>query len=397
MNKQLIVLGLCLTFVLSCQQFKSESERREEIAASSESDIFVGIAWPFSLRQDGFREGIQLAQEEVNQAGGIDGRFVKLIFHDDMNSIKQGKIAAQSFSENLNVVAVIGHQSPQVSQVASLIYEYANVVMICPGNSSTALTRTGFKRIFRLLPSEIEIGGELANRASEIDGGRVMLIYQNDDAGRSMANAFESKAEDLRLRIAMRVAFDQGAVRTFERAVKSIRSDEFDVVVLATETRDSLLVLATLKENGLLKPTITSLHVEHEAFVAEEKLTEGVSLATVFYAQSENTKSKIFVEAFEAKFDKKPGVWAALAYDSMHLLADAFKRAGSSSPGAVSKTLRETKSWMGVSGEHSFDDRGQVVGKKVFFKTLREKKFVKDAAASKDKAPPELKAPAIKE
>jgi branched-chain amino acid transport system substrate-binding protein len=377
MNRIAGIIILCFFGAMGCQQFRTEGEQRALRAQSNDTEIQIGVVWSFGLSDDGFRNGIEMALEVINQDGGINGQLVKLIYKDDHNDIERGKLAAQEFSENLDLVAVIGHPSSTVAQVASLIYEYTNLVMICPGNTSTALTRTGFEMIFRTLPGSNEMGMHLAQKASSVDGGRVLLVYQNDDFARALANSFESKAEDLRLRINLRLAFDTGALRTFERAIQSLRGDEFDVVALATNAESSLEVIRTLKDAGFEKPIVASIEVERSAFLDKPKLSDGVGIASVFDVNSKDEPTHKFVADYVNKYEKQPTVWAAQGYDALILLADAMKRASTTVPKKVAEALRQTNSFKGVTGSHSFDGRGQVIGKDVFFKKIKGKQLIR--------------------
>ena len=378
MNRLVAFTLISLLGTSACQQFQSEAERRSKRASSNDGDIVIGVAWPFAAGEDGFREGIELARNEINQAGGVEGRMVNLVFKDDQNNIEAGKLVAQEFSENLDMIAVIGHQSPRVGQVASLIYEYSNIVMISPGNSSTALTRNGFKRVFRTLPGEGELGKYLAQKATEIDGEKILIVYQNNDFGRALANSFESKAEDLRLRIVMRLAFDRGAVRTFERSVKSLRNDEIDLIVLATNSESSLAALQLLKESGINKPVFTTLDVEKADFLNKPDLIQGVKIASVFDVDSTEATVQKFVASYLNTNDQAPTVWSAQAYDAMKVLHAALVQANSSQPEKIANALRGIKVWKGVTGPHSFDERGRVSGKPLFIKKFVGKKFVRE-------------------
>ncbi|MEE2902811.1 MAG: hypothetical protein VYC39_10795, partial [Myxococcota bacterium] len=109
MTKITITIFALILFSLGCDRFRTEAQRREIQAESNDTEIQVGVAWPFETQNDGFREGVELAQKEINSSGGIAGRLIKLHLADDKNEVEEGKKTAQVFSENIDIVAAIGH------------------------------------------------------------------------------------------------------------------------------------------------------------------------------------------------------------------------------------------------------------------------------------------------
>ena len=375
MNRNVFFTLSVLLFLDGCSQFRTQAEQRAIRAADNEGDISVGVVWPFEKSNDGFKEGVELARDEINQAGGVNGQLLNIVLQDDHNDIELGKKAAQTLANDINIVAVIGHLSSNVGRVTSLIYEYANLVFICPGNTSSRLSRKGFERIFRTLPSETEIGQLLADKAKTIDGAKILLVYQNDEFGRAFSNAFESKAEELRLRIYSRIGYEKGDVRQMERALKNIKNANVDSVVLGTDAEATLNILKSLEENAITKPVLVTLEAEKPLLVSAQKLMKGVQVASVFDLASTESYTKEFVRNYGDKYGREPTLWAAQGYDSVRLLHAAMMQSKSGTPEDISDALRGIENWKGVTGSHSFDKRGQVKGKSVFFKKFTGKTF----------------------
>ena len=122
------ILLLCLT---SCKNSDTNSE------------IIIGIAWPFESDQSLFEEGIDMAVEDINKEGGIRGQKLVLLKLDDASEVTTGMAAAKKLTENSSVKAVIGHKSSYISIPASAIYEEAGLIMLSPPLLHRNLQRTG--------------------------------------------------------------------------------------------------------------------------------------------------------------------------------------------------------------------------------------------------------------
>ena len=377
MHMNLLVLSLCGAIAATgCRQLHSDADERESRASRDRGDVTIGVVWT-SEAPDGFLDGVSLAAERVNTDGGIMGRTLELLMRDDEGSLITGKIVAQELAENLDLVAVIGHKQSEVAMVTSVIYEYANVVMICPGSSSRRLARDGFRRVFRTLPGEDELGAALAALARQRGLRRVLIAYANDYHGRALANAFEARAEEHRIRVVERLSYDVGGARSFERSLGSVDDLGFEGILLAARMPDAADIMEMIRGRGFKEPVIAGVGLDDPSFVRLPKgLSEGALVASVFHPDVDDREVAGFVRAFEAKYGKKPDTWAAQGYDAVRLLAEAMSIAGSTSPRLVSDTLRSLVGWHGATGRYRFNQRGEVAGKPVVHQKVQGGRLV---------------------
>ena len=82
-----------------------------------------------------------------------------------------------------------------------------------------------------------------------------------------------------------------------------------------------------------------------------------------------------FVRAFQKRYGLLPDVWAAQGYDAVKVLAHAMEEAGTTVPEKVAEVLHSTKDWPGVTGLHTFDENGDVIGKGIVKKRVQNGKF----------------------
>ena len=272
---------LLLLAVSGCQRLSDPAEVRNGLTHDPDQ-IVVGVVWPAAEGSgDHFWEGLDLAEAKL--ASGVLGKKLVLRRFDDFDQAAKAKSVAQEIAEDLEVSAVIGHRSTEAAMVSSVIYEYGNVVMLAPGSSSRRLTRNGFERVFRTLPSEEELGAALADYAESRDLREIMVVYENSPYGRATANAFEARAEVKRLVIGERIAYDRDNLQSLERSLRALRGRKTPTAtLLAGVLPDAKPVLAAIRAEGFRGPVLTANGMDSIS-VLDDPLAAGLVIATVFH------------------------------------------------------------------------------------------------------------------
>ena len=173
------------------------SEERATFAEQNREVITIGVAWPFESANDLFWEGVELAVNEINENGGVLDRQIEILKKDDQATVTKGLEIAQEFAENEKITAVIGHRNSYVSIPVSSIYERAGVLMLSPASSSPELIHEDNKLIFRNIASDDKVAEELAKFAYKNKHRKIVIIYDDDDYRKGLANAFEKYAGEL--------------------------------------------------------------------------------------------------------------------------------------------------------------------------------------------------------
>lgn len=365
-----------LLLVGGCGAAADVSQARAALARQGSGDIRIGVAWPFAKAGDLFLEGVELAVEEINGAGGVLGRRLAIMAMDDEGSVTRGMEIAQSLAENPEVVAVIGHRNSFISLPTAEIYEKAGLLMLTPGSTAPELTQKGYRFVFRSIPSDDAIGRRLVHYAYR-QGHRRMVIYYVDDAyGRGLANAIEDHATGAGIRIVDRISY-YGDLNDLKYLHEKWRALGFDGIFVAETIPHGAELIAKMREVGIQEPVMAGNALDSPALpeIAGEA-AEGVVVGSVVNFQDERPIVQDFVRAFREKYGTFPNQWAAQGYDAVRLLAAAMEKAGTAEPAAVAETLRGMKSWPGVAGFHTYDESGDVDGELVVLKTVRQGMFV---------------------
>ncbi len=342
--------------------------------------IVLGVAWPWQARQGlRFEDGLTLAIEETNAAGGVLGRPLSLRRVDDEESVDAGRLAAQALAADPEVTAVIGHLQSYVAVPAAAIYDLAGKVLLAPAATDPRLTALGYPRVFRATFTDRVVGETLASYARAQGYRRIAICYIRNTYGRNLANAFEEDAIAHGLQIVARQSYDpsdQVSERTFSEMVADWRHEPLDAVFLAGETPSAGHFLVEARRQGLQVPVLGG-----DALSSPELLqvagadAEGVVVATIFHPDDPRPEVRRFTDAFRRRFGIAPDPGAAIGYDAVRLLADAMTRAGSVDPAPLATALHATRDFTGVTGTFTFGPDGDLIGKAPVIVQVRQGEF----------------------
>jgi branched-chain amino acid transport system substrate-binding protein len=373
--------GLLVQAVLSaCGASQSTTDERVRRATSGTGDIVVGAPWPWRAQQGvRYGDGLQLALDEANAAGGIHGRKVRVERFDDNESVVEGLHVAQRLADDPDVVAVIGHLQSYVTIPASSIYELAGLVMLAPAATDPALTSHGYASLFRTTFTDITQGRALADYAARAGFRRVAICYIRNSYGRGIANAFEERATEHGVSIVARQSYepnDELVARTLAPVLRSWLDREPDAIFVAGEVPSAPRVIAAARAQGIRVPVIGG-----DAMSSPELIriggasVEGTVVTSYFDPQDPRAEVQRFVSAFQHRYGVPPDAGAALGYDAMRLLSEGMRRARSVAPDDVARALHALHDWPGVTGTFTFDANGDLVNPAITTLVVRQGHF----------------------
>lgn len=337
---------------------------------AARGDIVIGVGWPLASRNEGLAEGVRLAIDEINAGEGVLGRKLRVVSADDGGSVSEGLSAASRFTDDPQTVAVIGHRGSSVSMAAAAVYENAGIVMLTPGSTAPKLTESGFRHVFRMIPSDYQISERLAQYAASMAYRKVAILYSDDEYGRGLANAFEDRGKDYGIETIDRLDGYTDST-DLSRLVREWKLLGCDAIFVAQVMPQAGRTLADLRQAGSDLPIIGGDGLDSGELAQEgAPASDGAVVASIFDPTAGRKEVEDFVRKYRAEYGEDPGKWAAQGYDAVHLLADAIRAAGSARPGDIADALHEIRDWVGVTGSHSFDETGDVTGKPIVLKQI---------------------------
>ncbi|HEX6373181.1 MAG TPA: ABC transporter substrate-binding protein [Longimicrobium sp.] len=340
-------------------------------------EIHVGLAGSMGTAGGrAVRQAAEMAVEEINARGGIEGRRLALVVKDDAGDPRRAIQVATELRDDARVVAVIGHINSAATLAAAGGYNHPRrgVVALSPTASSPQVTQAG-PWTFRVSPSDLAYGPALARWARAHGVRRAAVLYANDEYGRgveaSFAGAFRAEggavvSQDPYLTEMLTVG--AGAEPYLRRALNR----GMDALFIAGSSEDAAAILPRVRRLGYTGPVIGAdglLGVEAEGAVAE-----GVFIGAAFFADAGDQAAGRFVAEYQRRFRLPPNADAALGYDAMRVIEQALTRAG---PGrAHIRTYLEgigtaNPAVEGVTGAIRFDRNGDVPQKVVAVGVVR--------------------------
>lgn len=344
-----------LLFFLLLTLFSCDDSR--EATAKRGRDLKIGVAW--SGNEGLFIEGVSLALSEINNSLP-NGNTLSLDIRNDGGSVNLGLINASKFAEDPTIIAVIGHSESYISIPASSIYEYNNILMVNPFSTSTDLTRNGYDYLLRVIPDNGEIAEELLDYFSKENLKRVHICYVSDSYGKNFANSFERSAEAKGIDIGDRASYDVGDVREFNRLLARWENYNYDAIMFVGFPEEGLNFYRVLKSRGVDVPVIVSESMLSDEVVNEEIL-DGMVIPAIYHSDDKRYVARTFFNKFKKRYNKTPDLYAALGYDSVHLIAKGIVESKSFIPKSIVDRIKVLKNYQGVVNQYNFNRSGNLI------------------------------------
>lgn len=319
--------------------------------------IYIGLMAPMTgdYAEYGmfFKEGIGLAIEEINKAGGIRGRLVELVIGDSRADPKEAVLVAQKFVANPKILAVIGDFTSSCAMAAAPIYESAKIVQFSPTSSHPDFTKLG-KFMFRNTPTQEYEAPFLATWAvKELGKKRLATIYIKNDWGISTNKYFVETAKSLGAEVVASEAFLPGE-KDFTAILTKIKKEDPELLYIGAMYAETALIATQMKKMRF-QPVMMGCTAIYSPKLLElaGNAVEGILANALFFPEFDRPEVKKFYKAFVEKYKKEPNSFAAIAYDAMHVLANAIKIAGFDKE-KIRDAMAATKNFPGATGAATF-------------------------------------------
>lgn len=303
--------------------------------------------------------GAELAVEQVNAAGGVNGKKLELVVYDDGAQPAQAiPIANKLIGQDQVTVAVSGSYSAPTRSAASLFQE-AKIPYVAAYAIHPDITRAG-DYVFRTsFLGEIQgkAGAKLVGET--LKKKRVVIVTLQNDFGTSLAAGFKEAAPKFGLQIVNEYEYSMKD-REFGALVAKVKSDNPEAVYASGYYFNAGPLVSQLKAAGVQAQIIGQEGYDSQKFIEiAGPAAEGVIITTSLDRDSDVAETKNFIEAFEKKAGFKADMVAASAHTAVMVAADGLKRAGSEDKAAIRDAIAKT-SLKASTGTISFNKLGEV-------------------------------------
>ena len=305
-------------------------------------------------------EGAKLAVEQVNSAGGINGKMLELVIYDDQAKAAQAiPIANKLIGQDEVVIAVSGSYSGPTRSAAG-IFQESSIPYIAAYAIHPDVTRAG-NYVFRTsFLGEVQGRGGAKLVGEMLGKKQVVVITLQNDFGKSLAAGFKSKAADYGIKIVNEYQYSIKD-RQFGSIVAKVKADKPDAIYASGYYFTAGPLVSQLRAAGVTVPIIGQEGYDSQKFIEiAGASSEGIIITTSLDRDSDVPETKNFISAFEKKTGFKADMVAASAHTAILVAADALKRAGSTDPEAIRKAIAATNLKVST-GTISFNSLGEVM------------------------------------
>jgi branched-chain amino acid transport system substrate-binding protein len=311
------------------------------------------------------RDAILLAFEEINAAGGIDGKQIEPVVLDNKSDATEALSVATKLVTQEGVVAHLGPATTGATlNTVPVVTEY-KIPLITNSATNPDVTvdpQSGATRdfIFRTCfidPPQAVVGADFA--VNELGIKKVAIYYDNtNDYSKGLYEVFKENIKAL----GGEVVAEEGYVESdqeFRPTLTKFRQAGAELIYIPGYYDQVAKIISQAREVGLEVPFLGADGWDSPVLteVAGADALNNTFFTNHYSPQDPDEKVQSFVKAYEDKYGSTPASFSATAYDAAYLLADAIKRAGSLEPEAITKALAETKDFDGITGKFSFDEK----------------------------------------
>jgi branched-chain amino acid transport system substrate-binding protein len=308
------------------------------------NNVYIALAAPMSGTYSSIGkcmfQGASLYIDEINHAGGIDGKKIVLDIYDDTNAPEQAKKIALQIVKANKYIAVIGHFHSDCSVTAGNIYKKYHLPVITPTASNANVTKDN-EWYFRNVHVNDVQSSYLASYIKKVfPDENVSIIFEKTSYGKNTSRIFEKSATDL----GINVTYKWGIDATDQRLDEKLRRIAFDIQIkndagllfIACYADLGIKLIKRIKDNFIKNKILAPASFASETFqegiskLKKEKYnpgfyTNGMIISTPIIYDTINEKGKHFKHNYTKSFGAIPGWHAALTYETTLLIVDALK------------------------------------------------------------------------
>ena len=320
------------------------------IGSLAAETIKVGILLPLSGSLEYFgemeKQSFDLALEEINRGGGINGRELDFIYQDTKGDVDGGREAVTKLMDEDKVVMLGGgFYSPATFSIAGLAQQN-RVPFLINTASDDKITEQGWDYVFRLNPPGSAYSSGIESFLAEVVKPKTAaIIYEDSVHGRNSAEYFRKTCDELGIQVVMAEGYKHG-VETFEPILNKVKELNPDVVFMSSYVTDGSTIMIEARQ---MKITPKIFLGGATGFTMPEFVqyagvaSESVMTATLWHQALPLPGAMAYFKRFTSKYNKEPDYHGAEAYAAAYVIKDVLQRAPSFAPEDIKKSLENTR------------------------------------------------------
>ena len=380
--KRILIASLLIAGLLSaCQQQNGGDKVRIGVFMST-----TGSTANFGISSV---NGIKMAADEINAAGGINGKQVELLVQDDRSDASEAATIVTKFVTQDQVNAVIGEVASSRSIAAAPIAQNAKIPMLTPSSTNPEVTKKG-DFIFRSCFIDPYQGAAIAQFAAKTLGAKTaaIMVDRKHDYSTGLEKVITETFTRLGGKMVATQSYQEGD-QDFNAQLTSLKGSNPEVIFVPGYYNDVGLIAKQARDKGITVPLIGGDGWDSEQLYKIGGTALNGSFFTNHYSPFDTDPKVVkFVNDYKKRYNSTPDALAATAYDAANIMMDAIKRSKSLSGSDIRDALAATNAFPGVTGTVTFNQNRDAVKPIVMIEikdggtyAVRERVNVEGAAA----------------
>jgi len=321
--------------------------------------------------------GIKMAVEEVNNAGGVLGRQIEVEVMDDMADPKEAVSVANKIVAMPDIVGLVGHMNSGTTKPATEVYHQAGLPVVMPVPTNPEITQRGFDNLFRIPPTDLAQGAAGAKFGLEKLGKKKFaIIHDKTDYGKPLADVVKETVQEKGGEVVAFEGITEGD-KDFRAVLTKIKQTKPEVLFFGGIYNEGGLIAKQAAELGLKVQFLSADGCYSDKFIElAGQAAEGAIMSFIAPPPKVSKATEQFFTQFKDKYGEAKA-FAPCGYDAAKVLLQGIEKAGNTDKAALIKALHDPSfAYDGVTGHITFAENGDNKNDKLFFYTVKGGKFV---------------------
>jgi len=354
--KRILIASIVIASLLSACQTQGSSGDKVRIGVFMST---TGTTANFGISSV---NGIKMAADEINAAGGINGKPVELLVQDDRSDASEAATIVTKFVTQDQVHAVIGEVASSRSIAAAPIAQNAKIPMLTPSSTNPEVTKKG-DFIFRSCFIDPYQGAAIAQFAAKTLGAKTaaIMVDRKNDYSTGLEKVITQIFARMGGKIVATQSYQEGD-QDFNAQLTSLKGSNPEVIFVPGYYNDVGLIAKQARDKGITVPLIGGDGWDSEQLYKIGGTALNGSYFTNHYSPFDTEPRVVkFVNDYKSRYNSTPDALAATAYDAANIMFDAIKRSKSLGGQDIRDALAATNAFPGVTGTVTFNQQRDAV------------------------------------
>jgi ABC-type branched-subunit amino acid transport system substrate-binding protein len=326
----------------------------------TDTEILIGshqdLSGPVAALGGPLRDGMVLAVEDINAAGGIHGRKLRLVVEDTSFDPKKAVLATQKLLTQDKVFAMVAPLGTAPTQASMPLIQERGVPLLFPGTPAD-FTYTPFHRLKFALSSPYgeQVRAQVRWAYEKLGKRRFGVLYQDDETGQNVLRATEEQLKVHGLSLIERASYKRGAI-DYSSQIARLKAANVDVLILGTIVRETAAAKMEARKQGWPVDMMVNVAGTNSAVftIAGAETMEGLYGQSQFLpldSAEQPPAARGVIERYKTRFGKSPEDGIVFGYTSVMLFAEGAKNAGRDlTVDSLVKGLEKVRNWTSAFG-----------------------------------------------